>query len=37
MSNILVTKSLSSNLRLENEDPYSTLYVENLLGVKLIK
>ena len=31
----LVTKSMTSNLRMDGEDPYSTAYVENLLGVIL--
>lgn len=34
MSTPIVTKSITSNLRMEGEDPYSTVYVENLLGVK---
>jgi hypothetical protein len=33
MSSPLVTKSIASNMRLEGEDLYSTVYVENLLGV----
>ncbi len=34
MSSPLVTKSMTSNMRMEGDDPYSTSYVENLLGVK---
>ena len=33
MSNSLVSKSIASNMRIEGEDLYSTVYVENLLGV----
>ena len=31
----MISKSLSGNNRIEMDDPYSTLYVENLLGVKI--
>jgi hypothetical protein len=31
----MISKSLSGNNRVEIDDPYSTLYVENLLGVKI--
>ena len=30
----MISKSLAGNNRMDNDDPYSTLYVENLLGVK---
>jgi hypothetical protein len=38
MSSPLVTKSIASNLnmRLEGEELYSTVYVDNLLGVKIL-
>jgi hypothetical protein len=29
----MISKNLSGNNRMDNDDPYSTLYVENLLGV----
>lgn len=28
-----VSKSMTGNTRLENDEPYSTIYIENLLGV----
>lgn len=33
----IISKSFSGNNRLESEDPYSTVYVENLLGVRYKK
>jgi hypothetical protein len=34
MSNsAMISKSFSGNNRMESEDPYSTVYVENLIGV----
>ncbi len=29
----MISKSFSGNNRMESEDPYSTVYVENLIGV----
>ena len=31
----MISKTLSGNNRSDNDDPYSTLYVENLLGVNI--